>query len=337
MGILDPIPVPRDINAGVINAKQMTMLTLLGNPRGSYTQACQAIENPEMLALFETRSVGPFRVSGLRPALASLEKVLLEVKGTHPDVHAALGTAGMTCARLVRGSTSTISNHSWGTAIDLKLNGALDRRGDGKVQEGLARIAPIFNKHGWFWGAGFQTEDGMHFEVGDGMIREWHASGELGKGTVAPKHALSLGDRGPEVRNLQNLLLAAGFDVKVDGSFGPKTLDAVRAFQKAAGLNADGIVGDETLAALRNKKTDPRPGGQLPRGTLSVGDSSAPVKKLQEQLNVLGHGLVVDGVFGRGVLAAVMAFQAGQGLEVDGIAGEATRARLDAMVPPEPS
>jgi peptidoglycan hydrolase-like protein with peptidoglycan-binding domain len=41
-------------------------------------------------------------------------------------------------------------------------------------------------------------------------------------------------------------------------------------------------------------------------------------------------------IFGRGVLAAVMAFQASQSLKVDGVAGKATRKRLDAMVPPEP-
>jgi D-alanyl-D-alanine dipeptidase len=50
----------------------------------------------------------------------------------------------MLCARFVRGSTTTISNHSWGTAIDLTLDGVLDRRGDGRVQVGLTRIAPIF-------------------------------------------------------------------------------------------------------------------------------------------------------------------------------------------------
>ena len=76
----------------------------------------------------------------------------------------------MLCARLVRGSTSASSNHSWGTAIDLTLDGVLDQRGDGRVQVGLTRIAPIFNRHSWFWGAGFRTEDGMHFEASDELL-----------------------------------------------------------------------------------------------------------------------------------------------------------------------
>jgi hypothetical protein len=77
----------------------------------------------------------------------------------------------MLCARFVRGSTTAISNHAWGTAIDLTLDGVLDRRGDGRVQVGLTRIAPIFNRHSWFWGAGFRTEDAMHFEGSDELIR----------------------------------------------------------------------------------------------------------------------------------------------------------------------
>jgi hypothetical protein len=73
----------------------------------------------------------------------------------------------------VRGSTSSISNHSWGTAIDLTVNKLLDQRGDGKVQYALAVIAPIFNRHGWYWGAAFRTEDAMHFEASKSLIDAW--------------------------------------------------------------------------------------------------------------------------------------------------------------------
>ena len=83
---------------------------------------------------------------------------------------ADLGTAGMLCCRLVRGSATAISNHSWGTAIDLTLDGVLDVYGDDKVQYGLTLIAPIFNRHGWYWGAAFRTEDGMHFEGSKALV-----------------------------------------------------------------------------------------------------------------------------------------------------------------------
>ncbi len=65
---------------------------------------------------------------------------------------------------------------SWGTAVDLTLNGVLDARGDDQVFYGLTLIAPIFQRHGWFWGAGFRTEDGMHFEGGKALFDGWVAA-----------------------------------------------------------------------------------------------------------------------------------------------------------------
>jgi hypothetical protein len=156
----------------------------------------------------------------------------------------------MECARLVRGSQHSISNHSWGTAIDLTLNGILDRRGDDRVQQGLVDIAPIFNQHGWFWGAGFGTEDAMHFEIGDELIRRWSADGRLGQRPEVPTRILMMGDRGPEVAAVQRRLNEHGFDLRVDGIFGPGTRGAVSAFQASKGLLPDGTVGPVTLVAL---------------------------------------------------------------------------------------
>jgi len=182
--------------------------------------------------------------------VTALRSILAEIATAAPDVHSGLGTAGMLCARLVRGSTHSISNHSWGTAIDLTLNGVLDRRGDRMVQRGLAAIAPVFNEAGWFWGAGFGTEDAMHFEAGDDLIRQWHAEGRFGAPGPTPSRLLMVGDRGPEVVALQQRLNALGSQLTVDGIFGTGTRAAVMAFQAAHDLDADGVVGNRTRAAL---------------------------------------------------------------------------------------
>jgi hypothetical protein len=66
-----------------------------------------------------------------------------------------------------------------------------------------------------------------------------------------PGAVLRLGDEGESVRALQRALAAAGLDPgSVDGSFGPHTLAAVRAFQIQHGLVPDGEVGAQTRAAL---------------------------------------------------------------------------------------
>ncbi len=250
--LTDLVAIPSNTNVGVTSAKQSTMLGLLGNPRRDYTSTCQEIEHAELKKLVVIRNVGPFKVRGLLPAVDSIERVFADIRVEVPAVHAALGTQGMLCARLVRGSQHGISNHSWGTAIDVTLDGVLDKRGDDKVQVGLTMIAPIFNRHGWFWGATFKTEDAMHFEVGDQLIRKWHAEGRFGPTApaTAPDEQLTLGDRGPEVKQLQQKLNQFGAGLDPDGDFGPATRGAIIAFQTAKGLSATGVVGKETRAAL---------------------------------------------------------------------------------------
>jgi hypothetical protein len=62
---------------------------------------------------------------------------------------------------------------------------------------------------------------------------------------------LRLGDTGSAVKRLQQLLADKGFDPKgIDGWFGEDTEKAVKAFQAANNLEADGIVGTETQRAL---------------------------------------------------------------------------------------
>ena len=171
-------PVPRPaagtINAGLTAVGNDYMLQKLGGPlSGGYTTLCQMPTNVRLRRNIVTDTVGPFRVTGLVPAVLSLKTVMADISSAQPDVYRGLGTAGMLCCRLVRGSTTAISNHSWGTAIDLTLNGVLDAYGDDKVQYGLTLIAPIFNRHGWYWGAAFRKEDGMHFEGSKSLIDQW--------------------------------------------------------------------------------------------------------------------------------------------------------------------
>lgn len=241
------------INGDLRGARNATMLQVLGNPRGTYSEECQEPTNPRLVSLIVREDVGPFRARGLRPAVAALRRILDDVKADEPDLHRRLGNAGMLCCRFVRDSTSAISNHSWGTAIDLTLDGVLDRRGDNRAQKGLLRIREHFNRHKFFWGAAFRTEDAMHFEASDDLIREWQAQGALGDAPPPRVDSLlELGDRGAEVAGLQLMLSQAlGITLAPDGVFGPATRAAVVDFQAREGLSPDGTVGPATLAALR--------------------------------------------------------------------------------------
>ena len=64
---------------------------------------------------------------------------------------------------------------------------------------------------------------------------------------------LEKGSKGDAVKALQILLIGYGYSCGkygADGDFGADTLAAVKKFQKAMGLTADGIVGPKTWAAL---------------------------------------------------------------------------------------
>ncbi|CAB5155634.1 D-alanyl-D-alanine carboxypeptidase [uncultured Caudovirales phage] len=170
--------VPYDVNRGLTGPTSGLMKVMLGVPSPTPTVNCSPLKNKKLAPRMITANVGPFNVTGFDLAVRSLKEVITEIRAKYPDMK--LSCAGMLCCRLVRGTkVGSISNHSWGTAIDLKIDGVLDERGDHKVQHGLHLIAPIFNKHGWYWGAHFSTEDGMHFEISVEKLKQWKAAGLL--------------------------------------------------------------------------------------------------------------------------------------------------------------
>lgn len=72
----------------------------------------------------------------------------------------------------------------------------------------------------------------------------------LRDGADAPG-GLRRGDRGPEVRDLQDALRYAGFDAgQPDGLFGPRTEAALAAFQGNAGMTPTGVLDAATRRAL---------------------------------------------------------------------------------------
>jgi GH24 family phage-related lysozyme (muramidase) len=75
------------------------------------------------------------------------------------------------------------------------------------------------------------------------------------------------GSSGGDVPVLQLALRATGVYILADGDFGPKTEALVKAFQKAQGLVADGIVGPKTWTALDKavKKPDVAPTAPEPK------------------------------------------------------------------------
>lgn len=69
------------------------------------------------------------------------------------------------------------------------------------------------------------------------------------------KNYLSQGDKGSDVKSLQQKLIKCGYScgsTGADGIFGSDTKTAVRAFQKDHGLSVDGLAGEKTMAKLNS-------------------------------------------------------------------------------------
>lgn len=120
--------------------------------------------------------------------------------------------------------------------------------------------------------------------------------------------ALKQGSSGSQVKSIQQNLIGLGYlSGSADGSYGPKTREAVRAFQSEFGLSADGTAGDDTQTALRNA-----------------------VVRLQRELKDQGFNPgTADGQFGSQTKTALKKFQKEKDLPQTGEADSRTWAALN--------
>jgi peptidoglycan hydrolase-like protein with peptidoglycan-binding domain len=121
-------------------------------------------------------------------------------------------------------------------------------------------------------------------------------------------------DQGAIVVELQELLNAHGYRLRVDGEFDGKTEAAVRAFQAQHHLWADCVVRAATWFVLKSKV---QPGTRL----LRQGHSGSDVYELQGLLQVNGYNLQRTGFFDAETHACVIAFQEHCKLKVNGVVG----------------
>lgn len=73
-------------------------------------------------------------------------------------------------------------------------------------------------------------------------------------GSVDTKCCMYHGEVGKRVELLQEFLKWYGYSIEKDGLFGDDTLKYVKKFQKASGLDNDGIVGEKTISAMKDAR-----------------------------------------------------------------------------------
>ena len=170
-----------------------------------------------------------------------------------------------------------------------------------------------------------------------------------------PSGTVNSKSTGQDARLVQKRLKELGYyKGAVDGKFGTGSVKALKAFQTAHGLAADGVAGKGTyeimfsLRALKAGATPtpeptatptptpkptatPAPTAMTKENTqtLRQGSSGDAVLRLQKRLEALGYYISAgDGVCKADDVAAIKLFQKTNGLKADGVAGFDTQSRL---------
>lgn len=126
---------------------------------------------------------------------------------------------------------------------------------------------------------------------------------------------IQINDTGHEVYAIQHLLRAHGYNLTVDGIFGPVTQSRVEDFQTDNNLTEDAFVGPETWQKLIIQ--------------VQQGKTGQEVRAVQRLLrDKFGYNITVDGIFGPDTANAVKQFQTANGLASDGIVGPKTWQKL---------
>lgn len=194
----------------------------------------------------------------------------------------------------------------------------------------------------------FQNRNGLTADgtAGASTLKKLSGSCKAATATAAPSSngTLHEGDSGENVYNLQARLFELGYyNGRIDGRYSSETTAAVKAFQKANGLSADGIAGSGTLSILYGDAPVSynayfgSSGNGASGGTTTVAPTPVPdmttviqwesegdnVRQYQQRLVELGYldSKSVTGKFNQKTVEATKAFQTMNDLKVDGAAG----------------
>lgn len=197
--------------------------------------------------------------------------------------------------RKIRGSSTTLSNHASGTAIDLNAPKHFLGARNTFSKKQVAAIRRILKDcEGTVrWGGDYRSrKDEMHFEINASpsrvaaVAKKIRAGGKPGPSggasatgggsssgtyrTIKYGEPVRINTKGAPVRDVQ---LVVG--VKVDGYAGPGTVAAIKRWQKSHGLKDDGVVGPDTWKKMKpfidNAKKKPRKAQTAPKFPLPKG------------------------------------------------------------------
>ncbi len=122
------------------------------------------------------------------------------------------------------------------------------------------------------------------------------------------------------------------YTLKIDGDFGPGSIEALKQFQSSNNLIPDGILGKNTCNSLNNKSNVVKKTFKVTNisNTKSQKTQSTEILNVQKNLSELGiYSGEIDGINGPQTINAIKIFQTKAGLTSDGIIGPKTLSALE--------
>lgn len=127
----------------------------------------------------------------------------------------------------------------------------------------------------------------------------------------------SYGEQNDDILKYQKQLKKLGYMTsEPDGKFGVDTKSAIKRFQQANGLIADGYLGPQTEQSIMSADAE--------GNAISLGAKGSDVTKIQKRLKELKYISSITGYFGSATDTAVRSFQHNNGVPADGKVGPTT-------------
>jgi len=192
----------------------------------------------------------------------------------------------------------------------------------------------------WFQASAGLTVDGKAGPKTKDAL--YNRSAKIFNGGI-PVRTLSSGARGYDVYVLQQKLVSLNYlSISPSGYYGADTVAAVKAFQTANGLKADGIAANIVRRYLwpstvnnqeeQDKQNQGTVDDPYTERSLRNGSYGNDVANAQMRLKAAGYLLGnADGIFGPKTKAAVLALQKDYSLKQDGVIGPATWAVIKTL------
>ncbi|MBQ3705217.1 MAG: peptidoglycan-binding protein [Clostridia bacterium] len=216
-------------------------------------------------------------------AVRALQKRLKELGYLSGTVDGSYGAATEAAVRAFQQRNGLTSDGKAGTATLNKLYGsdavsatasqangeaASDSLRPGDTGQEVRKLQQALKRLGYYSGSvdgsyGVSTEDAVRaFQIQNRLTPVDGIAGKATRGVLYSSDAISasaaevdyetvrLGDRGELVVEIQECLREEGYLDHITGVYDDATMEAVKAFQRKNGLNADGVAGGRTLEVL---------------------------------------------------------------------------------------